>query len=148
MQYTAHAHIDGGRDGRAASDTGYPDLAMKPPPELGGPADQSAVTNPEELFALGYGACFLSTLQYVARTRKIRPNDFTLDSTVRLTSSEDPTAGFVLSAELAVSMPGIEPALADELMASAHEQCVYSRAVRGNIAVELTVDVSPLAPVS
>lgn len=142
MQYTAHAQITGGRDGRATSGTGYPDLVLKPQAELGGPADQSAVTNPEELFALGYGACFLSTLQYVAKTRKIRPQEFTLDSSVSLASSDDPAAGFQLSVVLAVKMPGIEPDVADELMASAHEQCVYSRAVRGNIDVELTVDVS------
>jgi osmotically inducible protein OsmC len=139
--YTAKAKIVGGRDGRAVTSTGYPDLQLKPPASMGGPADQSAVTNPEQLFALGYGACFLSTLQFVAKTRKIRPNDFTVDSTVNLDAAGD---GFQLSVRHEFRLPGIDPALAEELVASAHEQCVYSKAVKGNIPVELAVDVSPL----
>ncbi|MEI5675592.1 MULTISPECIES: Ohr family peroxiredoxin [unclassified Nocardioides] len=139
MHYTARAHIDGGRDGHAATDTGYPSLTLKPPPAMGGPVDQSAVTNPEQLFALGYGACFLSTLQYVARTRKIRATTFTLDSVVHLVQVDD---GFRLSAELTAHLPGVEQPVADELMAEAHAQCVYSRAVRGNIDVTLHCDVT------
>jgi lipoyl-dependent peroxiredoxin len=139
VHYTARAHIDGGRDGHAVTDTGYPALTLKPPPAMGGPADQSAVTNPEQLFALGYGACFLSTLQYVARTRKIRAVEFTLDSVVHLVQVDD---GFKLSVELTVNTPGLEQGVADELMAAAHDQCVYSRAVRGNVEVTLASNVA------
>lgn len=139
MQYTARARITGGRDGRAISTSGYPDLYLKPPIEMGGPADQSAVTNPEELFALGYGACFLSTLQFVARTRKIRAAEFSLDSAVTIASVDD---GFQMSAALHAHLPGVQLELAEELVAEAHGMCVYSRAVRGNIPVALSVDVT------
>ena len=69
--YTARAHNQGGRDGRATAADGHPDLVIKPPQELGGPADLPEATNPEELFALGFGACFLSALSLVARQQKI-----------------------------------------------------------------------------
>lgn len=141
--YTARAHIDGGRDGRATASGGAPSLLMKPPPEMGGPKDAPAeATNPEELLALGYGACFLSTLQFVARTRKVSAKAFTLDSCVELV--RDGEAGFRLAVELRATMPGVDDATARELMHEAHGTCVYSKATRGNIDVSLVVNDSPV----
>ena len=134
--YTAHAHNTGGRDGRARAADGYPDLLVKPPPELGGPADTEA-TNPEELFALGYGACFLSALQFAARSQKISAKEFTIDSAVHLQQTDE--GGFGIAVELHGTLPGVEDEQAAELMRKAHEVCPYSKATRGNIEVELFV---------
>src|SRR2546423_1358762 len=78
--YTARAHNEGGRDGRATAADGNPDLVIKPPAELGGPSDMPEATNPEELFALGFGACFLSALSLVARQQKSSATEFPIDS--------------------------------------------------------------------
>jgi lipoyl-dependent peroxiredoxin len=134
--YTAEGHIEGGREGRATAKRGTPDLVLVPPPAMGG-AEGAEGTNPEELFALGYGACFLSTLQFVARSRKISAKAFTLDSTVDLDQVSD---GFQLAVALDAKMPDVDPAVAAELMHEAHGNCVYSKAVSGNIEVKLSVD--------
>jgi Ohr subfamily peroxiredoxin len=135
--YTANARISGGRDGRATSADGHPDLLLKPPPEMGGPADQPEATNPEELFALGYGACFLSALSLVARGQKISAKAFTIDASVALGS--DDAGGFGLAVELHGDLPGVEAEKAAELMHTAHSVCPYSNATRGNIEVKLFV---------
>src|SRR3954465_12207611 len=101
--YTARAHNKGGRDGRATAADGYPDLPVKPPPELGGPADTEA-TNPEELFALGYGACFLSALSFAARSQKISAKEFTIDAAVDFV--QDDNGGFGIAVELPAPLPG------------------------------------------
>jgi lipoyl-dependent peroxiredoxin len=137
--YSAKGHIEGGREGRATAERGTPDLLLAPPAALGGPDEPGEATNPEELFALGYGACFLSTLQFVARSRKISAKAFTLDSHVDLNSVDD---GFQLSVGLDAKMPGVDPAVGAELMHEAHGACVYSKAVRGNIDVTLSVNGS------
>src|SRR5437868_5822720 len=90
--YTAKARATGGRDGRATSLDGHPDLLLKPPPSMGGPADQPEATNPEELFALGYSACFLSALSLVARQQKISARNFTIEGHVAL--GADDQGGF------------------------------------------------------
>lgn len=132
--YTAHAHNLGGRDGRATSSKGSPDLVIKPPVELGGP-DMPEATNPEELFALGYGACFLSALSLVARMQKISAKEFTIDSAVSLVG--DDSGGFGISAELHGTLPGVDDEKAAELLKTAHTVCPYSKATKGNIEVKL-----------
>jgi osmotically inducible protein OsmC len=135
--YTAKARATGGRDGRATSADGHPDLLLKPPAALGGPADQPEATNPEELFALGYGACFLSALSLVARGQKISAKAFTIDTAVAIGSDDD--GGFGLAVELHGDLPGVEAEKAAELMRTAHTVCPYSKATQGNIEVKLFV---------
>ncbi len=134
--YTAGARATGGRDGRATAADGHPDLPLKPPKELGGP-DQPDATNPEELFALGYGACFLSALSLVARQQKISAKRFEIDSRVVLGQEDD--GGFGLAVELRGTLPDVEPGKAAELMRTAHTVCPYSKATKGNIDVALFV---------
>ena len=134
--YTAHGHNVGGRDGRATAGDGAPDLAIRPPKALGGP-DEAEATNPEELFALGYGACFLSALSLVARGQKISAKRFEIDSRVVLGQEDD--GAFGLAVELHGTLPDVEPEKAAELMRTAHTVCPYSRATKGNIEVALFV---------
>src|SRR5439155_1132724 len=133
----ARAHNKGGRDGRATAADGHPDLVIKPPAELGGPSDLPEATNPEELFALGFGACFLSALSLVARGQKISAKEFTIDSAVDLVQTDD--GGFGVAVELHGTMPGVDDDKAAELMHTAHKVCPYSKATRGNIDVRLFV---------
>jgi lipoyl-dependent peroxiredoxin len=140
--YTAKAVATGGRDGRVATVRGYPDHVVKPPAELGGPADADpTATNPEELFALGYAACYLSALQHIARRQKISAKAFRMGITVRLVTVED---GFGLAVDLDGELPGVAAAKAAELMHAAHETCPYSKATRGNIDVRLAVGGVPV----
>jgi osmotically inducible protein OsmC len=139
--YTAHARTVGGRDGRSTAAGGSPDLLLKPPVEMGGPEGVDA-TNPEELFALGYGACFLSALSLVARGQKISAKAFTIDSAVSLTEDD---GKYDVAVTLTGTLPGIERDQAEALMHQAHEVCPYSRATRGNIDVELAVADAPAA---
>jgi lipoyl-dependent peroxiredoxin len=140
--YTAAATATGGRDGSTATADGRIELLLKPPAALGGPADQPAATNPEELFALGYGACFLNALARIARMQKISAKAFTMDAKVVLGQEEDQT--FNIAVELHGTLPEIEPEKAAELMRSAHDICPYSRATRGNIEVGLFVGETPV----
>lgn len=141
--YTARAHTTGGRDGRAATADGRHDLLIKVPKELGGP-DEPEATNPEELFALGYGACFLSALSFVARSQKISAKAFHIDSAVSLVQDD---GGFSIAVELHGELPGVEDDRAAELMRTAHTVCPYSRATRGNIPVKLFVGDREVAEV-
>ncbi len=104
---------------------------------MGGPADRPEATNPEELFALGYGACFLSALSLVARGRKISAKAFTIDAAVAIGSDDD--GGFGLAVELHGDLPGVDDETAAELMRTAHTVCPYSKATRGNVEVKLFV---------
>ena len=140
--YTARAHNKGGRDGRATAADGHPDLVIKPPAELGGPSDLPESTNPEELFALGFGACFLSALSLVARSQKISAKEFTIDSAVDLVQTDD--GGFGVAVELHGTMPGVDDDKAAELMHTAHKVCPYSKATRGNIDVRMFVGDRPV----
>jgi len=142
--YTAQATATGGRDGRTTATDGHPDLLLKPPPALGGPTDQPEATNPEELFALGYGACFLNALQRVARRQKLSAKAYTMDARVVLGQEEDET--FALSVELHGTLPDVELEQAKDLMRLAHTVCPYSKATRGNIAVDLFVDEELVEP--
>ncbi|HEV7162392.1 MAG TPA: organic hydroperoxide resistance protein [Solirubrobacteraceae bacterium] len=135
--YTAKAHVTGGRaEGHGASSDGALEVDLRIPVEMGGPGGG---TNPEELFAVGYAACFEGALGVVARRAKAETGDVAIDSGVSL--SPDGKGGFLLSVSLDVSLPEItDSATAVELVRGAHEVCPYSNATRGNIEVALTAN--------
>ncbi|MBR1021879.1 organic hydroperoxide resistance protein [Bradyrhizobium viridifuturi] len=133
--YETEVTAMGGRDGKAASADGLLSVSLSVPKSLGGPGGEG--TNPEQLFAAGYAACFLGAVKLVARTRKITPSAET--SVVARVAMGPVPVGYALSVELKVSLPGVEKAVAEEIVAGAHERCPYSNATRGNIDVKLTV---------
>ena len=130
--YTARTHTTGGRDGRAVSDDGLLDVKLSPPKGLGG---AGGATNPEQLFAAGYSACYLSALKHVAGMKKVAfPSDAAVDAQVDL----GPIAqGFGLAVRMRIHLPGLDRAVAQDLVDTAHQVCPYSNATRGNIAVDL-----------
>ncbi|TGN09381.1 organic hydroperoxide resistance protein [Leptospira ilyithenensis] len=131
--YTAHAKATGGREGTGATDDGKVSVKLSTPKELGGGGGEG--TNPEQLFAIGYAACFIGALKFVGgRDKVVVPSDASIDSSVGI----GPTpAGFGLEVTLKISLPGIDPETADRLIAEAHKVCPYSNATRGNIEVTL-----------
>ncbi|AHG64185.1 organic hydroperoxide resistance protein [Advenella mimigardefordensis] len=133
--YVAHATATGGRDGRAVSSDNVLDVKLTTPKELGGGGGTG--TNPEQLFAAGYSACFLGALKLVASREKVKlPDDTRIDGSVGI----GPIAqGFGIEVELKISVPGVERSVAQALVSKAHEVCPYSNATRGNIDVTLTV---------
>jgi osmotically inducible protein OsmC len=139
--YTANAHVTGGRaQGHGRSSDGALEVDLRLPPEMGG---SGGGTNPEELFAVGYAACFEGALGVVARRAKADPGDVAIDSAVSL--SPNGQGGFVLSVGLDVTLPGIsDTANAVELVRAAHAVCPYSNATRGNIDVALTANGAPV----
>lgn len=130
--YTARTHTTGGREGRSVTDDGLLDVKLAPPKALGG---AGGATNPEQLFAAGYSACYLSALKHVAGMKKVAvPADAAVDAEVDI----GPIAqGFGLAVRLTVSLPGLERAVAQDLVDTAHQVCPYSNATRGNIVVGL-----------
>jgi Ohr subfamily peroxiredoxin len=133
--YEAKVKAIGGRDGRAESEDGSVRMPLSVPTGLGGPG--GAGSNPEQLFAAGYAACFLGAVKLVSRTRKIPLSDDTSVSAVVGIGPID--TGYILTVELIVELPGIEPSAAQEIVAGAHERCPYSNATRGNIDVQFTI---------
>lgn len=125
-----------GRNGHVRSDDGLLDLALGFPKSLGGAGDQ---TNPEQLFAAGYAACFHSALRHIARSRKIELAHSEVQAQVNLHQAEDQS--FYLSGALTVRLGGVEQAVAEDLTHQAHQTCPYSNAVRGNIEVALNVSI-------
>lgn len=132
--YTATVTATGGRDGKLVSDDNLLIVDVKAPTELGGPG---GATNPEQLFAGGYAACFESALNVVCRTRKIKVDKTQVTAHVSIGKADD--GGFDLEVELDVLIEGVDEALKKELVEAAHQVCPYSRATRGNIPVELNV---------
>jgi osmotically inducible protein OsmC len=132
--YTAVATAENGRDGRVASDDGKLDVVVNPPKELGG---SGAGTNPEQLFAAGYSACFQGALGVVARQAKADISGSRV--TAKVGFGKTPAGGYGLTVEIAASIPNVDAATAKELLEQAHQVCPYSNATRGNITVELTV---------
>ena len=131
--YTAHAKATGGREGTAASDDNRLNVKLSTPKELGGGGGEG--TNPEQLFAVGYAACFIGALKFVGGQKKIAvPADASIESSVGI--GQIP-AGFGINVTLKISLPGIAPDVADDLIAAAHQVCPYSNATRGNIDVKL-----------
>lgn len=133
--YTAHATATGGRDGHVTSSDQVLDLDVRTPRELGGSG--GAYSNPEQLFAAGYAACFDSALNLVARMGKVKTGVTTVTADVSIGKLD--TGGFGLAVTLDVNVPGVEQAVAEELVNKAHQVCPYSNATRGNIPVTLTV---------
>jgi len=139
--YTAQAHVTGGRaDGHGRTSDGVLEVDLRLPQEMGGEGDG---TNPEELFAVGYAACFEGALGTVARRKKEETGELAIDSKVSLVTTED--RAFNIAVELAVSLPEIsDPAKAVELVRAAHAVCPYSNATRGNIDVTLSANGQPV----
>jgi Ohr subfamily peroxiredoxin len=139
--YTAEAHVTGGRaDGHGKSSDGNLEVDLRVPKELGGQGDG---TNPEELFAVGFAACFESALGVVGRRAREEVGDVAIDSKVMLLPTEE--RGFKLAVELDVSLPSVDDqAKAVEIVRAAHQVCPYSNATRGNIDVTLTANGAPV----
>ena len=135
--YTAEATSSGdGRNGHVRSADGLIDQDVKMPPALGGPGGG---TNPEELFAAAFSTCFHSALRLVARSKKVAvPEGTTVTAAIGI--GPDGTS-FAVNAVLTAHLPGVDKAVADELIAAAHEVCPYSKATRGNIDVQLVTTV-------
>jgi osmotically inducible protein OsmC len=135
--YTAEAHVTGGRaEGHGRTSDGALDVDLRAPEETGG---SGGGTNPEQLFAVGYAACFESALGAVARRRRQEAGDVAIDSRVLLLPTED--RRFKLAVALAVTLPSVDdPDEAVELVRAAHHVCPYSNATRGNIDVSLTAN--------
>jgi osmotically inducible protein OsmC len=133
--YTAVAHATGdGRNGHTRTDDGMLDLDVRVPRDMGGPG---GATNPEQLFAAGYAACFHSALKVVAQRDKLDVSDSEVSATVGIGML--PGGGFGLEVELDVHVPALDQDASEALVARAHEVCPYSNATRGNIEVKLSV---------
>ena len=133
--YKAQAKVTGGREGHAVSDDNHLDVKLSTPKGLGGAGGDG--TNPEQLFAAGYAACFTGALKLVAGKQKVKiPDSTTIEGLVGIGPIE---AGFGIEVELRIHAPELDKALVEELVAKAHEVCPYSNATRGNIDVTLTV---------
>jgi osmotically inducible protein OsmC len=139
--YTAEAHVTGGRaEGHGKTSDGALEVDLRLPPEMGG---QDAGTNPEQLFAVGYAACFEGALGAVARRLKVDPGEVGIDSSVSLTPNGQ--GGFFLTVGLNVTLASVDDAAqAVELVHAAHQVCPYSNATRGNIEVELSANGQPV----
>ncbi|HET6998639.1 MAG TPA: organic hydroperoxide resistance protein [Solirubrobacterales bacterium] len=138
--YTAEAHVTGGRvAGHGRTSDGALEVDLRTPTEMGG---EGGGTNPEELFAVGWAACFESAIAAVARRDKADVGDVAIDSKIKLRAGPD--RGFVIAAELHVTLPSVEGDQAAELVHAAHHVCPYSNATRNNIEVILTANGAPV----
>ena len=135
--YTAEARVTGGRvAGHGRTNDGVLDVQLRAPKEMGG---EGGGTNPEQLFAVGYAACFESALGVVGRRERAEVGDVSIDSRVSLLPTEE--RGFKLAVQLDVTLPQVpDPEQAERIVAAAHHVCPYSNATRGNIDVTLTVN--------
>ena len=140
--YNAQAHVTGGRaEGHGRTQDGQLEVDLRLPEEMGG---QGGGTNPEQLFAVGYAACFEGALGVVARRHGAEVGDVAIDSQVKLLPTEE--RGFKLAVELDVALPSVEDSqTARELVAAAHQVCPYSNATRGNVEVALTANGEPVS---
>jgi len=131
--YTAKVHTTGGRDGNSKSDDGKLEVRLTPP-AMNGPG-----TNPEQLFAAGYSACYIGALKAVSGKMKVQlPADLAVDAEVDLGPIRE-GAAYGIAVRMKISLPGMDRAQAQQLVAAAHQVCPYSNATRGNIDVELTL---------
>ncbi|GAC1427894.1 MAG: organic hydroperoxide resistance protein [Burkholderiaceae bacterium] len=132
--YTAQSHTTGGREGRSVSDDGLLDVKLSPPKAMGG---AGTATNPEQLFAAGYSACFMGALKHVAGMKQVSiPADASIDASIDIGPIP---AGFGIAAKLVISLPGLDRTVAQDLVNTAHQVCPYSNATRGNIDVDLVL---------
>jgi len=139
--YTAEATVTGGRDeGHGKTTDGQLEVTLRRPTEMGG---DGGGTNPEQLFAVGYAACFEGALGVVGRREKVETGDASIDSKVSLVTTEE--RGFSVAVELDVTLPQVsDPGEAVRIVAGAHRVCPYSNATRGNIDVKLTANGQPV----
>ena len=138
--YTAHATVTGGRDaGHGATSDGTLDVQLRTPPELGG---EGGGTNPEQLFAVGYAACFEGAIKTIARREKVDADAVSIDSSVSLGPGDD--RSFTVAVGLDVTLPGFDDDRAVELVRAAHQVCPYSNATRGNIEMTLSANGAPV----
>src|SRR5262245_45904573 len=129
--YTAGTHTTGGRDGASRSTDGHLDVKLSSPGSAGNG------TNPEQLFAAGWSACFMSAIALAAAQRKVAlPPDRAIDAEVDLGTND---GGYLLRARLNVGLPGLQPKVAQDLVDAAHQLCPYSKATRGNIDVTVNL---------
>ncbi|MCC4244592.1 organic hydroperoxide resistance protein [Stappia indica] len=135
--YTAHASATGGRTGNAKSDDGRLEVTLSTPKELGG--DGGAGTNPEQMFAAGYSACFLGAMKFVAGQQKLKLSEETQVAADVGIGPRDDGTGFGIAVTLNITIPGLDKADAQALVEKAHVVCPYSHATRGNIPVTLNV---------
>ena len=134
--YTATATAHGGREGHIKSSDGVLDFDLKVPKELGGPGGHGS--NPEQLFAAGYAACFEGAVRYVAREQKVALKDASVTAQVGI-GPREPT-GFGIAVKLEVSLPGLDREVAQKLIDTAHSDiCPYSHATRGNVDVQISL---------
>ena len=134
--YTAEATVTGGRDaGHGRTSDGTLDVQLRAPTELGG---EGGGTNPEQLFAVGYAACFEGAIKTIGRRQKVEVDDVSIDSKVSLGPGDDKS--FTVAVELDVTLPQVDEERAAEIVAAAHQVCPYSNATRGNIDVALTAN--------
>jgi osmotically inducible protein OsmC len=136
--YTAEATATGGREGHATSSDGNLDVSLVTPKEMGGSG--GAGTNPEQLFAAGYAACFESALMGVARRQKIALDAAVTTVTARVGIGPRESGAFGLDVELHITLPGLQRPEAEALVEAAHKVCPYSNATRGNIDVRLVIE--------
>lgn len=135
--YTTAATSTGGRDGQSASADGRLSVNLSTPKELGGAGGEG--TNPEQLFAAGYSACFIGAMKFVAGQAKLPlPENVAVTATIGI-GQNDKGVGFAISAALSVSLPGADKAVAEDLIAKAHQVCPYSNATRGNVDVQVSL---------
>lgn len=135
--YTTRATATGGRSGSARSEDGVLDVTLTTPKALGG--DGATGTNPEQLFAAGYSACFLGALKFVASKSKVALSpDTTVTATVGIGPRDD-GQGFGIDVALAIAVPGVDRAVAEDLVSKAHVVCPYSHATKGSLDVRLSV---------
>ncbi|NBD24795.1 Ohr family peroxiredoxin [Paenibacillus sp. T1] len=130
--YTANVNVEGGREGHAVSSDGILNVNMRVPKELGGPGGDG--TNPEQLFAAGFAACFEGAIGVALRKKSVKAEAIKIASKVTLGKDKDD--GFVLAVKLDVTINGVESGIAKQVVEEAHAICPYYRAVNGNIAVE------------
>ncbi len=134
LSRTSATASGGGRDGKTALDDGSTSFDLIVPKELGGPGGDGL--NPETLFALGYAACFMGAMRHYAASQKVMvPGDATVNVSVGIGPPSDP--GFSLDVQIAVSLPGLDPAVAKDLIEGSHKVCPYSHATGG------TLDITP-----
>lgn len=136
--YTAEATVQGGREGRGRTSDGLLDVDLRPP----GGNNPVGGTNPEQLFAVGFGACFENAVRVIGRRRKLEIEECTIDVKVHLTTADD--RAYNVAVELHSKLPGMAPGDAIDLIRAAHAICPYSNATRGNIDLTLTANGQPV----
>ena len=132
--YTAKTHTTGGRDGKSVSSDKLLEINMTPPKEMGG---SGSATNPEQLFAAGYSACFIGAIKFVAEQKKITvPDNVAIDAQVDIGPIPQ---GFGIAVRLVIDLPGLDKTTSQEIVDAAHQVCPYSNATRGNILVDISI---------